>query len=572
MTAATITPPGARTAPPRPMVASSGPVPRAAGWGFEFAWDGLRCLAHAGDDGLRLVTDAGRDVTSSFPELGVLAGRGLVLDGVVVALDPVGRPSAAKLRHRHRVAHPSEILQSRIPVAFYVFDVLEVDGTPTVRLPYHRRRELLAELELAGGKVVVPPSFAGVDADAVVDTARRYGLDGVVAKRLESTYQSGRRSRSWIETPVRRAQEVVVGGWVPSARGEDGPERASALLVGVPTEAGLRYAGRVVTGVTAAARRELDAAAAGLERRESPFAGEMPDDGRARWLLPRLVGSVEHRRWTPTGLLERPAWQGLRAGTHPAMVQSPILAAPVVESDLDLDGLDRVEGRRTSEILVAPTQPTPEDAEPALRSRFSAHFVHNTLTAIASYVRTDPSRARELLGEFADFTRYSFRSGGDMTTVGEELDNVERYLSLEHARFGVRLRSEVITAPEVATVAVPPFVVAPLVENAVRLGIEPMPDGGTISVVAASAGTDCVITVWDDGAGMGPDAIRATSRPDGRSWGEHADRGIAEVSRRLRSVYGPRCDVSVDTRPGTGTAVRLRVPTAGARAAHSLVS
>ena len=243
MSATTIAPRGStvRGAARRPMAASPGPVPRGAGWAFEFVWDGLRCLAHADADGLRLVTEGGRDVTSSFPELGVLAGRGLVLDGVVVAIDAVGRPSAAKLRQRHRVAHPSEILQARVPVAFYVFDVLEVSGTSTARLPYHHRRELLAELDLSGGQVVVPPSFAGVDADAVVETARRFGLDGIVAKRLESTYQAGRRSRSWIETPVRRGQDVVVGGWVAAAEGGAdavGPEQASALLVGVPTESG----------------------------------------------------------------------------------------------------------------------------------------------------------------------------------------------------------------------------------------------------------------------------------------------------------------------------------------------
>jgi LytS/YehU family sensor histidine kinase len=279
------------------------------------------------------------------------------------------------------------------------------------------------------------------------------------------------------------------------------------------------------------------------------------------------VGHIEHRRWTPTGLLERPSWQGLRAGTHPAMVQSPVLAAPVVETDLALDDLDRVDGRpaRPAAVVVSRPGPTADHVEPALRSRFSAHFVHNTLTAIASYVRTDPARARDLLTEFADFTRYSFRSGGELTTVGEELHNAERYLHLEHARFGPRLRSEVIVAPEVRHVAIPPFVVAPLVENAVRHGIEPVPGGGTISVVASGVGADCVVTVSDDGAGMGPEAMREASRVDERRG------GIADVSRRLRVAFGSHCDVSVDTRAGVGTAVRLRLPAVAGRAEHTLV-
>ena len=396
-------------------------------------------------------------------------------------------------------------------------------------------------------------------AEAVVTTARRYGLDGVVAKRLESTYQVGRRSRSWIETPVRRVQDVVVGGWIP-ARGR--PDTVGALLVGVPGESGLRYSGRVLTGVTAAARRELDGVLGALERPENPFVDVVPEDARgaARWLVPRLVGQVEHRRWTATGLLERPAWQGLRAA-HPATVAAPVLAAPVVDTDLELDDLETAESpsgglraRPSAAVADIVTTPSPEDVESALRSRFSAHFVHNTLTAIASYVRTDPSRARELLTEFADFTRYSFRSGGELTTVGDELHNAERYLTLEQARFGARLRAEVAVAPEVRGVLVPPFVVAPLVENAVRHGIEPVPGGGAVSVFASGSGSDCVITVSDDGAGMGPEATRTASQVDRR----HG--GIAEVSRRLHAAFGSQCDVHVDTRPGVGTAVRMRIP------------
>ena len=553
----------AEASPGRPMLASAGDVPRGAGWAFEFLWDGLRCLARTGDEGLRLVTDAGRDVTSHFPELGIAAPwtstGGLVLDGVVVALDGVGRPSAGKLRRRARVAHPSEILQARVPVSYYVFDVLEVAGVSTRRLPYRQRRELLTELDLSGSRVVIPPYFTGVGAEAVVTTARRYGLDGVVAKRLESTYQVGRRSRSWIETPVRRVQDVVVGGWIP-ARGR--PDTVGALLVGVPGESGLRYSGRVLTGVTAAARRELDGVLGALERPENPFVDVVPEDARgaARWLVPRLVGQVEHRRWTATGLLERPAWQGLRAA-HPATVAAPVLAAPVVDTDLELDDLETAESpggglrtRPSAAVADIVTTPSPEDVESALRSRFSAHFVHNTLTAIASYVRTDPSRARELLTEFADFTRYSFRSGGELTTVGDELRNAERYLTLEQARFGARLRAEVAVAPEVRGVLVPPFVVAPLVENAVRHGIEPVPGGGAVSVFASGSGSDCVITVSDDGAGMGPEATRTASQVDRR----HG--GIAEVSRRLHAAFGSQCDVHVDTRPGVGTAVRMRIP------------
>ncbi len=569
------------------MLATPGDLPRGAGWAFEFVWSGLRCLAHSVDSELRLVDAEGRDVTAGFPELGVPTAPGVVLDGVVVALDAVGRPSPARLRRRRRVDTPSRALVEGTPVTFYVFDVLEVAGRSTARMSYRERRELLAEIDLSGGRVVVPPMFTGVPAEEVVRTARRYGLEGVVAKRLESTYQVGRRSRSWISSVITRSQNVVVGGWLPPRGGGPG---VGPLLLGVPSEGTLRYVGRVSTGVTAEARREILDAARHLTSPASPFDQPLPADleAAAHWLAPRLVGRVDHRRWTPTGLLGRPVWRRLLAGTHPATVRAPVLAAPVVATDLALADLETVErpggrvvghprgmtgpgrapeagpARAAEGALGPPTTPLPAptvevslpdaDVEAALRSRFSAHFVHNALTAIAAYVRLDPGRARELLTEFADFTRYSFRDGDTGTTVAEELRNARRYLTLEQARFGARLQVEVTVAPEVENVVLPPFVVSPLVENAVRHGIEPTPEGGTVHVTATGVGSDCVITVSDDGAGMVPEASRAASQVDAR----HG--GISEVTRRLHAAFGTSSDVHVDSRPGHGTSVRLRVP------------
>ena len=561
----------------RPMLATPGDLPRGAGWAFEFVWSGLRCLAHVRDGRMRLVDADGHDVTAGFPEIQAPVGPGLVLDGVVVALDAVKRPSAARLRRRQRVASPSRALVDKTPVTFYAFDVLEIDGRSTAGLPYRTRRELLFEIDLGGGRIVAPPSFTAVGPEKIISTARHYGLEGVVAKRLESTYQGGRRSRSWISAEITRSQDVVVGGWLPRPSGSG----VGALLLGVPSEGVLRYVGRVSTGVTAAARREILDAATGLERPVSPFDGSVPADAAAsaHWLAPRLVGRVEHRRWTPTGLVGRPVWQGLRLDTHPATVHAPVIAAPVVDSDLALDDLEVVDGPRRRpgtqvpavRVQADPSAPSmlvpgiaeislPDaEVEAALRSRFSAHFVHNALTAIAAFVRVDPARARELLTEFADFTRYSFRASDASTTVAEELRNARRYLTLEQARFGPRLTVELSVAPEVENVVLPPFVVAPLVENAVRHGIEPVPGGGTVLVTALGAGSDCVITVSDDGAGMGPEASRSVSQVDAR----HG--GIAEVTRRLRAAFGSSCDLHVDTRPGSGTTVRLRVPGAAAQ-------
>ena len=192
----------------------------------------------------------------------------------------------------------------------------------------------------------------------------------------------------------------------------------------------------------------------------------------------------------------------------------------------------------------------------ALRAQISPHFVYNSLTAIASFVRTDPERARELLLEFADFTRYSFRRHGDFTTLAEELRSVDRYLLLERARFGDRLQVTVQVAPEVLPVTVPFLCVQPLVENAVRHGLEGKAGPGQVTIVARDQGSEAVISVEDDGIGIDPDAVRRTlaGDPDGDSV------GLGNVDERLRQVYGDEYGLVVETAPGAGTKVSMRVP------------
>ncbi|HTZ44286.1 MAG TPA: histidine kinase [Jatrophihabitans sp.] len=192
----------------------------------------------------------------------------------------------------------------------------------------------------------------------------------------------------------------------------------------------------------------------------------------------------------------------------------------------------------------------------ALRAQISPHFIYNCLTAIASFVRTDPDRARELLLEFADFTRYALRRGSEFTPLAEELRNTERYLVLEQARFGDRLKVSLRVAPEVLSVSVPYLVVQPLVENAVRHGLDARLDSGTVSIVAADAGPDALISVEDDGAGSDPETIRRALA--GEVHGESI--GLANVDARLRQLYGDRYGLVVETAPDAGTKVSFRVP------------
>jgi len=192
----------------------------------------------------------------------------------------------------------------------------------------------------------------------------------------------------------------------------------------------------------------------------------------------------------------------------------------------------------------------------ALRAQISPHFIYNALTAIASYVRTDPEHARELLLEFADFTRYSFRRHGDFTTLAEELRSIDRYLTLERARFGERLQVTVRVAPEVLPVAVPYLCLQPIVENAVRHGLEGKAGPGHITILAEDAGSECLISVEDDGIGADPEQIRLAMTGEGDS----DSIGVGNVDERMRSVFGDEYGLVVETGPGLGTKVSMRVP------------
>ncbi|WP_307816463.1 sensor histidine kinase [Nocardioides limicola] len=207
----------------------------------------------------------------------------------------------------------------------------------------------------------------------------------------------------------------------------------------------------------------------------------------------------------------------------------------------------------------------------ALRAQISPHFIYNSLGAIASFVRTDPDRARELLLEFADFTRYSFRRHGEFTTLAEELKSIERYLLLEQARFGDRLAVTLRIAPEVLPVAVPFLCLQPLVENAVRHGLagtaEATAGVGTITIVARDLDTECEITVEDNGAGEDPEKVRRALAGNPVDLAEPADPavegdhvGLGNVDARLRTTFGDDYGLVVETARGAGTKVIVRVP------------
>ncbi len=198
----------------------------------------------------------------------------------------------------------------------------------------------------------------------------------------------------------------------------------------------------------------------------------------------------------------------------------------------------------------------------ALRAQISPHFVYNALAAIAGYIRSKPEEARELLTEFAEFTRYAFRGQRPYVTVADELYYVEKYLRLERARFGDRLHVRVHVDPEVQQVVVPVLSLQPLVENAVRHGVERRGQG-RIEISGHDYGTDVELRVSDNGVGMEP-AYAAVILA-----GQGSGVGVANVQARLQTSFGPGYGLEIETAVGRGTTVKMRLPrySAGLRAA-----
>ncbi|GGW70667.1 signal transduction histidine kinase [Streptomyces lucensis JCM 4490] len=235
----------------------------------------------------------------------------------------------------------------------------------------------------------------------------------------------------------------------------------------------------------------------------------------------------------------------LGAGESAAVVRATEEVARWVSVQLELADLDRTRtGLADAEIR-------------ALRAQISPHFVYNSLAAIASFVRTDPERARELLLEFADFTRYSFRRHGEFTTLTEELRSIEQFLELVRARFGQRLRVTLQIAPEVLPVAVPFLCLQPLVENAVKHGLEESVERSRVTIAALDEGATVRIVIEDNGVGMEPDRLRRILRGDG---GPTAGIGLRNVDERLRQVYGDEHGLVIETGVGAGTKITVRIP------------
>ncbi len=320
----------------RPMLASRGTsVPSGPDWVHEVKWDGMRVLAEVRNGAVRLFSRNENDVTVSFPELAGLAGvdSDLLLDGEVVALAD-GTPAFSALADRMHVrsARKAQVLVQSNPVTLVVFDVLRLEGRDLTVEPLSVRRAMLESLGLSDVHWQVPATYD--DGQMLLDATAQQGLEGVVSKKLGSRYHFGRRTKDWLKFPNRPAASYVVGGWRYET---DSDTRLGALLVGAPTDAGLRYRGRVGSGIAGRVGPRLRELLDPLAADSSPFCDEVPrvDALGTMWVRPEVVVDLRALGVTGAGRLRQPSYQGVRTDLSPADLGNlPVVepVPPVVET------------------------------------------------------------------------------------------------------------------------------------------------------------------------------------------------------------------------------------------------
>ncbi|MFT4287351.1 DNA ligase [Nocardioides sp.] len=296
----------------RPMLAMPGDhVPAGPGWSHEVKWDGVRILASRVSEVLSLTTRNERDATTAWPEVAAVAPAGdLLVDGEIIALGEHGRPDFRALAERiHARGAAARRLSAEIPATYLVFDLLRLDGRDLTGLPLAERREILAGIDLAGWQL--PEVYD--DGPMLHEATRQQRLEGIVSKRLDSTYRPGERTRAWLKFAHRYRGSYVVGGWRPQV---DTTDRLAALLVGEVTDAGLVYRGRVGSGIgpreSAILRRLL------VPGERSPFADEVPRPAATGtfWVRPTVVVDVD-THGTGYDRLRQPSYRGVRTDLSP---------------------------------------------------------------------------------------------------------------------------------------------------------------------------------------------------------------------------------------------------------------
>jgi bifunctional non-homologous end joining protein LigD len=295
-------------------------LPTGGEWAFEFKWDGVRALVDITDDTVTITSRTGRDVTDTYPELaGIGDGVGdALVDGEIVALRN-GVPSFEALQRRMNVRSRAEAARvaAEVPATFVAFDLLRRYGVDLTSRSYADRRATLERWSPAGPGLSISPRFE--DGAATEAAARQHGLEGVVAKRVDSRYQPGVRSHDWRKLRFQRTGDFAVIGWEGA---EDSPDVLSSLLLATGGPSGLEFCGKAGSGLSAADTRRIRAALRPRDTPAVPVPAEALGGRSTHWVEPGLVVEVEYHQRTADGRLRQPVFRRIRADKGVAEVEA----------------------------------------------------------------------------------------------------------------------------------------------------------------------------------------------------------------------------------------------------------
>jgi bifunctional non-homologous end joining protein LigD len=296
-----------------PMLGRTGPLPESsAEWGFEFKWDGVRAITYWDGQRIRLESRNHLDMTFRYPELrdlGAALGLNAAVDGEIVALDEHGRPSFSRLQQRMHADKPGSLqVRLDVPIRYYIFDLLHLNGMTVLDRTYEQRRDLLDRLKIRHPYCRVPTSYRGTGQE-ILGVARAHGLEGIMCKRLDSPYRAGRRSDDWRKVKAVNAREFIIGGF---KYGPNGKDRIAVLELGAyDADLRLRFVGAAGTGFSAPDHRILLRRLEPIRVSENVFYDEI-DRKDVVFVTPRYVAEIEYRRRLAGGPLQQAAYKGLR--------------------------------------------------------------------------------------------------------------------------------------------------------------------------------------------------------------------------------------------------------------------
>ncbi|MGA2601647.1 MAG: non-homologous end-joining DNA ligase, partial [Bryobacteraceae bacterium] len=332
-----------------PMMATLATTPpEGDAWLYEIKWDGVRAICYIADGQLQIYSRNGNRCTQQYPEIGVLPNyvnaSTAILDGEIAVVDGKGRPAFNLIQPRISVSDPNSIahLSRSNPVNLFLFDVMYLDGFDLRAVPLSERKRVLEEIVTPSDRIRLSDVFR-THGREMLEAARQNGLEGIIAKRTDSRYES-RRSTDWIKIKALNEQEFVIGGFTGGERSYFG-----ALVLGTYKDGKLVHVGQVGSGFNDRSLKEIYDRLQPLITAKSPFGGGVTNRlGRnITWVKPELVAQVKYLEFTPDGILRAPVFLGLRNDKPPEDVvrETParaegtvLLADDLKEATLTIDG------------------------------------------------------------------------------------------------------------------------------------------------------------------------------------------------------------------------------------------